>query len=121
MESQKIEINWWHKQEDSGRSEFAVSYKDEDGKDRLFYPDWIIKRRNTLWIVDTKAGNTLSSPDTKYKAEALQRWIKDKQGKHNNYKIIGGIVTRQNSFWKINSSDEYNHKKNWQALNFNDR
>ncbi|BBM89968.1 hypothetical protein COTS27_01686 [Spirochaetota bacterium] len=114
------DIDWWHKQDDSGRNQFAVEYKDgQGGKDRLFYPDWIIKKDEILYIVDTKSGNTLNSQDTKYKAEALQKWIKDNQIEGFN-KIVGGIIKFEYPSWKINSKEEYNHSNNddWQNLTF---
>ena len=118
LEGQKID--WWHKQDDSGRTQFAIEYKDENSnKYRLFYPDWIIKKRGKLYILDTKAGNTLNSLDTKYKAEALQRWIKENKVKGFS-EVIGGIIKSEYPSWKINSKASYNHSNNddWNDLTF---
>jgi len=68
------EVVWWYKNGDTGSEFFAIDYYNEDeNKDRLFYPDWIVKTKNKIWIIDTKAGFTAESKDTKYKAEALQK------------------------------------------------
>ena len=118
LESQYID--WWHKQDDSGRDQFAISYSHkEENKDKLFYPDWIIRKGDTFFILDTKAGNTLSSSDTKYKAEALQKWIEGKASKYN-FKIIGGIIMHEYPFWKINKQEEYNfsNQSDWEKLKF---
>ena len=82
-----------------------------ENKEKLFYPDWIIQTKDTLYIVDTKAGITAESNDTKYKAEALHQWLK---GKKN---IDGGIVVQDGpNGWKINRNKTYTHDssfKNW--------
>ena len=116
LESQ--EIDWWHKQEDSGKSEFAIPYSnEEENKDKLFYPDWIIKKGNNIYILDTKAGYTLNIPDTKSKAEFLQKWISSNKDNYN-FNIIGGIVKLEHPSWKINSKEEYNPSKSedWTVL-----
>ena len=44
-------IDWWHKQNDSGRDCFAIEYRDsQENKKRLFYPDFIVKRGNEIYI-----------------------------------------------------------------------
>ncbi len=103
---------WWHKNGDSGSEFFSISYYNPDeNKEKLFYPDWIIQTKDTLYIVDTKAGITAESNDTKYKAEALHQWLK---GKKN---IDGGIVVQDGpNGWKINRNKTYTHDssfKNW--------
>lgn len=107
-------INWWYKNGDSGSEFFSISYYNPDeNKEKLFYPDWIIKIKNKIWIIDTKAGFTAESNDTKYKAEALQKWIKDKKG------FEGGIVVKDVNGWKINSNKEYSYTpamKGWNNL-----
>lgn len=101
-------ISWWHKQNDSGKDNFAVEYFDtQENKERLFYPDFIIKTvDNKIYFVDTKKDATAKSTETKDKAEALQKWIKENQNK-SEFKIIGGIVISQYPNWLINFSDMY--------------
>lgn len=105
------DIEWWYKNGDSGSEYFSISYYNADeNKERLFYPDWIIKTKSKVWIVDTKAGFTAESSDTKYKAEALQEWLKGKKG------FEGGIVVKDINGWKINSNREYSYNssmKGW--------
>jgi len=77
------EIDWWYKQEDSGKDYFAVEYFDsQEQKQRLFYLDFIVKKDNKLYLLDTKKGETAKSQNTKDKAEALQKWIKANQEKY---------------------------------------
>jgi len=100
--SENKNIEWWYKNGDSGSEYFSISYYNpDDNKEKLFYPDWIIKTKDKVWIVDTKAGFTAESNDTKYKAEALQEWLKTKKG------FAGGITVKDENGWKINSNKVY--------------
>ena len=98
-------IVWWYKNGDAGSEYFSISYHNPDeNKEKLFYPDWIIQTKNAVYIVDTKAGMTAESKDTKYKAEALQAWIKNKKG------FDGGIAVQDGpNGWKINKNAKYSY------------
>jgi type III restriction enzyme len=116
LESSKNKnIVWWHKNGDSGSEYFSIPYYNPDeNREKLFYPDWIIQTKNKVYIVDTKAGFTAESNDTKYKAEALQKWLKNKKG------FDGGIVVEDKpNGWKINRKSKYSYNKsmkNWDVL-----
>lgn len=118
LESSKNKnIIWWHKNGDSGSEHFSIPYYNPDeNREKLFYPDWIIQTRNKVYIVDTKAGFTAESKDTKYKAEALQVWLK---GMKN---FDGGIVVQDGpNGWKINRKAKYSYDKSlkgWETLSF---
>lgn len=107
-------IDWWYKNGDSGSENFSIPFYDDlERKEKLFYPDWIIRVKDTIFILDTKQGlsGTVGSADTKRKAEALQKWIKEqnKTGK----KIKGGIISNVSGIWKINDNDEYKADANY--------
>ena len=116
LESSKNKnIVWWHKNGDSGSEHFSIPYYNPDeNREKLFYPDWIIQTKNKVYIVDTKAGFTAESKDTKYKAEALQAWLKNKKG------FDGGIVVQDGpNGWKINRKAKYSYDqslKGWEVL-----
>jgi type III restriction enzyme len=103
----KKSVKWWHKNGDEGSEHFAIVYYDkEKHRERLFYPDWIILLENGIKIItDSKAGETASSLETKEKAEALQKWIKDQK----DPTIIGGISVKFSEGWKINRKETYNY------------
>lgn len=116
LESSKGVV-WWYKNGDSGSEYFSISYYNQDeNKEKLFYPDWIVKTKDTLYILDTKGGITAESNDTKYKAEALQAWLKGKKG------FAGGIVVQDGpNGWKINKNTKYSFDssmKGWVVLEF---
>lgn len=111
-------VIWWHKNGDTGSEHFSISfYNPDENKEKLFYPDWIVKTKNGVLIVDTKAGITAESNDTKYKAEALQAWLKDRKG------FDGGIAVQDGpNGWKINRNAKYSYDsslKGWDVLDLN--
>lgn len=117
LESSKNKsVMWWHKNGDSGSEHFSISYYNPDeNREKLFYPDWIIKTKGDVFIIDTKAGITAESNDTKYKAEALQAWLKGKKGFDGGIAVLDGP-----NGWKINRKAKYSHDhsfKGWEVLN----
>lgn len=114
----KDSVDWWYKNGDEGSDYFAVPYYDEEKhRERLFYPDWIIKLKNgNIIIVDTKKGDTASSNETKSKAEAFQEWIKNQKRKD----LFGGIVVEFSGTWKINSNKTYVYESSGKEFKFFD-
>jgi len=108
-------VVWWHKNGDTGSEHFSISYYNPDeNKEKLFYPDWIIKTKSDVLIIDTKAGITADSNDTKYKAEALHAWLKGKKGFDGGIAVLDGP-----NGWKINRNAKYSHDsslKGWDVL-----
>lgn len=109
LESHKNVI-WWYKNGDFGSEHFSLAYSNpEENKEKLFYPDWIIKTKDRIWIIDTKRGATAEMIDTKFKAEALQAWLKGKK------EFDGGIAVQDGpNGWKLNNSARYSYSS---ALN----
>ncbi|RHZ36526.1 DEAD/DEAH box helicase [endosymbiont GvMRE of Glomus versiforme] len=118
LESQP-NIIWWHKQS-YGRNAFAIEYFDmQEKENRLFYPDFIVRTKSKVYLLDTKSGITAKSQETADKSNALQNWIKEKQSKYN-FEIIGGIVIEKYPNWKINISIKYAYERenDWKDLSF---
>lgn len=114
LESQKPVV-WWYKNGDAGSEHFSIAYFNPDeNKEKLFYPDWIVKTKSGVWIIDTKKGATAESFDTKYKAEALQKYLKKIKSAN------GGIAVQDGpNGWKINNNDTYSYTpslKGWKDL-----
>ena len=111
-------VSWWYKNGDSGSEYFSISYHNPDeNKEKLFYPDWIVQTKDAVYILDTKGGITAESNDTRYKAEALQAWLKGKKG------FDGGIVVQDGpNGWKINRNAKYSFSssmKGWEVFEMN--
>ncbi len=104
-------IDWWYKNGDFGSEHFSIPFYDEvDKKEKLFYPDWIIRLKDErIFILDTKKGMTAKDKDTKLKAEALQKWIKNS----GNKDLIGGIVANVSGIWKVNKNKTYKWDQNY--------
>ena len=107
-------VDWWYKNGSSGSEHFSIPfYDDVEKKEKLFFPDWIVKVKDTILVFDTKQGlsGTVGSLDTKRKAEALQKWFKEQNKKGLKFK--GGIISKVAEIWKINSNDEYKADVNY--------
>ncbi len=117
LELQKS-IIWWHKQDNSGRNVFAIEYFDtQENKNRLFYPDFIIKTKNKIFLLDSKNNITAKSQETADKNKAFQGWIKRNQSKYG-FRIDGGIVIEKYPNWEINRNEKYVYEndKDWDFL-----
>lgn len=84
-------IEWWYKNGDKGNEYLSIVYQDNSGKQKLFYPDYIISVNGEIWIIETKGGFDRSgnSQDidifTPKKFEVLKSYLK-------KYGFKGGIV-----------------------------
>ncbi len=107
---QHKKVVWWYKNGDAGSEFFSISYRNlDENKEKLFYPDWIVKTKDAVWVIDTKKGATAEMIDTKYKAEALQRWL----ASHKSFE--GGIAVQDGpNGWKLSNSKAYSYT---QSLN----
>ncbi len=109
------DIIWWYKNGDLGSEFFSIPYHSNvDNKEKLFYPDWIIKTKSKIFIIDTKKGDTAENAHDR--AKALHVWLKNKKD------YVGGIAVQDGSNgWKINTSENYEYTtalKGWK--NFGD-
>ena len=87
-------------------------------KNRLFYPDWIVKLDDCrICILDTKAGDTAKSQETRDKAEALQKRI-EYLNSVSKIKYIGGIVIKANNQWYIQSEESNLSNSGWKTLSW---
>ncbi len=110
-------VDWWYKNGDSKNEiYFGIPFVNTKDKNATFYPDFIVKYTDgKIGIFDTKKGNTAESEDTRLKAEALQKYIKQQ-----NKNLFGGILIpgdEQGSVWKLNQEVKYDYKNgNWEIL-----
>lgn len=83
---QKDNIEWIYKNGDSGLQYFSVVYVNSFGKQFLFYPDYIVKKKSgEIWIVETKGGEKRNgvSKNVDIKVENKFESIKVYANKHN--------------------------------------
>ena len=84
-------IEWFYKNGDKGAEYFSVVYEDNFGKQKSFYPDYIVGTKDGIWIIETKGGfdRTGKSEDidlfSPKKFNVLNTYLK-------KYKLKGGFV-----------------------------
>ena len=85
-------IRWFYKNGDKGIEYFSIVYTDNFGKQKSFYPDYIVGASDgSTWIIETKGGFTKSGDSEdidKYTAKkflVLKNYI-------DKYRLHGGIV-----------------------------
>jgi len=108
-------VDWWFKNGESEIKYFAVPYTDENGMERAFYVDFIIKFKDgTIGLFDTKSGMT--AKDAGARAEGLYKYLKTNKSK----KVFGGIVTESHGSWRYNDKEKYEYNPNnlsdWKVL-----
>ena len=109
MENNPLAIEWWFKN-GTGKDALGIRYTDQkSGKERIFYPDWIIKFRGKeqLGIFDTKGGFTANESEVKDKAEALAAKIAYLNTASDRLQYIGGIIIKQEGQWLYNDQAQY--------------
>lgn len=83
--------DWFYKNGDKGNDYFSILYTNEYGKQKLFYPDYILSIHNEIWIIETKGGITYSGADaniddfSEKKFNALKEYVA-------KYNLKGGFV-----------------------------
>ena len=84
-------VDWFYKNGDKGLEYFSIVYSDSIGKQKSFYPDYIVSINKQIWIIETKGGFTRSGDSedidkfTGRKFEVLKNYI-------DKYNLKGGIV-----------------------------
>lgn len=107
---QRDDIDWFYKNGDTGKQYLSIVYGTNISKEYLFYPDYIIKKKNgEVWIIETKGG------ELKGKSKNIDRQIANKFIAFKDYaekeKINWGFVRDRNHKLYINNT-EYTEEMN---------
>ena len=97
LEANSGYIDWWYKNGDSGKANYAIEYhKGEGGEKALFYVDFVIRMNNGhIYLFDTKsAGSDLFAAD---KHNALLEYIKINTTAEQP--LFGGVILQKGSNW----------------------
>ena len=84
-------VEWFYRNGDKGDEYFSIVYQDNAGKQKLFYPDYVVRIDGTTWIVEIKGNFNASGASENIdiyapkKADALKAYCK----KHH---VCGGFV-----------------------------
>lgn len=84
-------VDWIYKNGDKDAEYFSIVYMDSFGKQKSFFPDYIISVRGEIWIIETKGGfdRTRKSEDidifSPRKFDVLKNYL-------TKYGLRGGFV-----------------------------
>lgn len=116
-------VQWFYKNGDKGTDYYSVIYEDNNGKQRAFYPDYVVGTKDGIWVIETKGGEDSSgnSQDidkfSPKKFEALKNYISIQQ--KDGINIHGGFVRRDSSENLCICTETYSDqiiKPNWILL-----
>ncbi len=114
LEANQNYIDWWYKNGESGKQDYAVGYtKANTGERSLFYVDFIIRMKNgQVFLFDTKS--QASDIDAPAKHNALLTYMKDNAHLH----LMGGVIIQNRGNWcysrlPIKNTDDMT---NWDAF-----
>jgi len=103
---EKANVVWFYKNGEHNKEFFSLVYSLNSGKQKHFYPDYILQSADgKIWIIETKGGQSSSGvnqnidPVSLQKFNALMKYIKDYKttsfgGK--TYTLAGGFVRYDN-------------------------
>lgn len=97
LEANAQHIDWWYKNGDKGKANYAIEYhKGQGGEKALFYVDFVIRMKNGhIYLFDTKsAGSDMFAAD---KHNALLEYIKENSTEQQP--LAGGVILQQGSNW----------------------
>ncbi len=112
-------IKWFYKNGDKGIEYFSIVYEDNFGKQKSFYPDYIVGTKDGVWVVETKGGFTKSGQSedidqyTPKKFSVLKKYL-------IKYNLKGGIIRQDKQSQELCiCTDNYNDdikSKDWRLL-----
>ena len=87
-------VEWIYKNGNRGPDYFSIVYVDAFGKQNLFFPDYILKANDKLYVVETKGGETaeaesknIDKDKVDLKFDALKRYVEKHNAEHPTNKI----------------------------------
>ena len=97
LESNSQYIDWWYKNGDSGKQNYAIEYlKGSEKEKALFYVDFVIRLKNGhIYLFDTKShGSDIFAAE---KHNALLEYIK--HNSTSSQPLFGGVIVHQGDNW----------------------
>lgn len=110
-------IDWVYKNGDGGSQYFSIVYLTGAGKQQLFYPDYIVRKKNgEIWIIETKGGEQSGHSKNidrmiEIKFNALKEYCHDHKIKWGFVRDMDGKLYINNTAYIENMKD-----KRWAAL-----
>jgi len=121
LEQNKENIEWWYKNGENAKEHFAIPYLDYLKDQRLFYPDFVIRTKDSMiYLFDTKTEGS-DPANAHLKHNALIEFVEARNLK--GLKTIGGIIIGRRTgiitTWQYCSNRIKNTKelKGWDYFN----
>lgn len=111
------EIDWVYKNGDTGQQYFSIVYLQGFDNQRLFYPDYIVKKKNgEVWIIETKGGE-LNGKSKNIDIMVKNKFLAFKEYANKN-NINWGFVRDKDSRLLINNTEYHDdlNNNNWKLL-----
>ncbi|WP_308578262.1 hypothetical protein [uncultured Parvimonas sp.] len=111
------DVDWYYKNGDKGQQYLSVVYGNNLSKEYLFYPDYIIKKKNgEVWIIETKGGERKAV--SKNRDKQIENKFYAFKEYSSRYKINWGFVRDKDTRLYINNTDytEEMNNENWKRL-----
>lgn len=112
------EIDWVYKNGDTGQQYFSIVYVDGLQHQWLFYPDYIVRKKDgSIWVIETKGG------EAKGQSKNIDKQIENKFNAFKNYaernNIEWGFVRDKDGELYINNTEFVNDMSdnNWKKIN----
>ena len=98
------DVDWYYKNGDTGKQYLSLIYGNNVSKKYLFYPDYIVKKKNgDVWILETKGG------EVKGKSKNIDKQIENKFIAFKAYaernKIHWGFVRDKDTRLYVNNTE----------------
>lgn len=112
------DINWVYKNGDTGQQYFSIVYTDAFYKQWLFYPDYIVRKKDgSVWIIETKGGESKGrdkniDKQIGNKFNAFKRYAKEKNLNWGFVRDLDNQLYINNTEFNIGMSDD-----SWVRLN----
>lgn len=123
LEKNSEHIEWWYKNGDKNKEDFAVTYEDKYDTTRGFFVDFVIKHKNgTIALFDTKTLD--SDPEFVAKHNALVKYIETNSTLEKP--LLGGVIVPKGSMqervWKYaeNRIEKANDTTGWSVYHPSD-
>lgn len=111
------DIDWFYKNGDKGQQYLSIVYGTNISREYLFYPDYIIKKKNgEIWVIETKGGE-IKGVSKNIDRQIANKFIAFKEYAENE-KINWGFVRDRNNRLYINNTEytENMNSEHWVKL-----
>ncbi|PKM67805.1 MAG: restriction endonuclease subunit R [Firmicutes bacterium HGW-Firmicutes-19] len=112
-------VKWFYKNGDKGQEYFSIVYQDNSGKQKLFYPDYVVCLNDKVWIIETKGGFKASGESEDIdKFSPIKFAVLKEYEKENNIRV--GFVRKDKKssefFIAYEKLDDDIESSNWHLL-----